>query len=253
MLWKPRKPYLYIPRRELIAPGERRGLVGNSGMMGAAGSAGGYPDLPTTNLIHHWDAALGLTKDGGNNLSQWDDQIGSADWAQDGDTPLWVAGAVNGLPSIRFDGTDDSLDHSTAMNVPMHIFMVLNQISWSSSDIIMDEPAGDFELSQRTSTPQIGFGLDGTPSNVSLAVGTWGLIHFLNQSTVAFISVNDGGETAVSGNTSNSAGLNLGAKRTDARFSNIEVAEIAVYSAEVTGSPLTDARGYFEGKFNLTY
>src|SRR5690606_21504923 len=52
----------------------------------------------------------GVTTDGSNNVTSWTDLSG--EWRNavqpiSGKRPSYVANAVNGLPALRFDGTDD--------------------------------------------------------------------------------------------------------------------------------------------------
>jgi len=81
-----------------------------TGMSGGGGGGGG--GLPvTTDLWGHWDAAEGITKDGSNLISQWEDQSGNGNhWEQStgSDQPLFVADAgadLNNLPAVSFAGT----------------------------------------------------------------------------------------------------------------------------------------------------
>ena len=71
-------------------------------------AGGGLPI--TADLWGHWDAAEGVTKDGSDLVSQWDDQSGNGrNFIQTtgADQPLWVADVgsdLNNLPVISFTG-----------------------------------------------------------------------------------------------------------------------------------------------------
>src|SRR4030067_367836 len=75
-----------------------------------------------------------IVKDGADLVSQWTDQSGQGNHATQGtedNKPLWVDAQLNGYPSIRFAGTNDWLSSALAQAFPVHIFMVVKQISWA--------------------------------------------------------------------------------------------------------------------------
>ena len=69
---------------------------------------GGAPELTvTTDLIVHLDAST-LTLTNGDPVSTWEDQspVGTNDATQTGtNRPTYIASGLNGLPTVRFDGT----------------------------------------------------------------------------------------------------------------------------------------------------
>jgi lysophospholipase L1-like esterase len=66
-------------------------------------------DIPS-DYVWKLDAASGVTMDGSNKVSAIDLGGGlSAVMATSAKQPLYVASAINGLPAIRFDGTDDAM------------------------------------------------------------------------------------------------------------------------------------------------
>jgi lysophospholipase L1-like esterase len=68
------------------------------------------PNSIPSDFIWKFDAATGVTMDGSNKVSAVDLGGGlSAVMATAAKQPLYVASAINGLPAIRFDGTDDAM------------------------------------------------------------------------------------------------------------------------------------------------
>jgi len=66
-------------------------------------------DIPELDL---WlDANKGVIKDGGNNVSQWDDRTNTHTFLQavGANQPDWNANQINGHPTIDFNGTTDYL------------------------------------------------------------------------------------------------------------------------------------------------
>lgn len=75
------------------------------------------PDIDTTNLGLWLKADVGCKKTGGSNCSDgdgvetWENQGGVVDAIQTtgGFQPIFKTGILNGLPIVRFDGSDDTL------------------------------------------------------------------------------------------------------------------------------------------------
>lgn len=79
-------------------------------------AAGGGSEPPATNIFAHYKADVGVTKDGSDYVSQWDDQSGNGHHltqATGSKQPLWESSQINGYPGIHFDGTDDAMKTST--------------------------------------------------------------------------------------------------------------------------------------------
>ena len=58
------------------------------------------------------EADAGITKDGSNLVSRWDDKSTNGVWwsqSTDANKPTWIASAWNAKPALRFDGTTDKL------------------------------------------------------------------------------------------------------------------------------------------------
>lgn len=89
----------------------------------------------TTNLVGHWMADTGVTKDGGDLVSSWISQDPNSHDAAQGTgskQPLYVASQINGYPVIRADGTDDILtipDHADFDFNDFSFFVVANHVT----------------------------------------------------------------------------------------------------------------------------
>ena len=124
------------------------GFIINPYRFAAAG--GGLP--VTTDLWGHWDAAEGITKDGSDLISQWEDQSGNGNhWEQStgSDQPLFVADAgadLNNLPAVSFAGTylapdwmyltgTDSTFYESGDSGDFTIFAVYTDLSTTPSNL----------------------------------------------------------------------------------------------------------------------
>jgi hypothetical protein len=77
-------------------------------------------------ILANWDAALGITKGGGDVVTAWVDQTRHArSMAEATNGPVWTASEVNGLPGLVFDGTNDLLLSAFALPQPFTVYLVM--------------------------------------------------------------------------------------------------------------------------------
>jgi len=84
--------------------------------------------IPLANLKLWLKADAGITKDGSNYVSQWDDMSGNGNHAVQstgGSQPLWVDNQLNGKPVLRFDGIDDFMNSAISNVSNITIFCVV--------------------------------------------------------------------------------------------------------------------------------
>lgn len=183
------------------------------------------------NLAAWYRYRIGLTNISGA-ASVWADQSGNT-------RPLLqtTAGnrpAVNSDGSLTFDGTNDYMQATFTLAQPLTIYLAFQQLSWTSTDVIVDGVTGTVKLSQETASPGIiaNAGSALTVSNTAL-VGSNAVACFVANGTSSVYQVGGG---AASVTTSGDAGANaaggitLGASRTPDKYANIRVMEMAVYS-----------------------
>lgn len=94
-------------------------------------------DQITNDLFLHLRADVGVTKDGLNRVSSWQDQSGFGHHAAQGDSlgqPLFVDNVLNGKPVLRFDGLNDffNLVGQVLTSQQYSIFAVVNDTSVGS-------------------------------------------------------------------------------------------------------------------------
>lgn len=216
---------------------------------GAGGSAAVVPPIPTTALVHHWIADTGIT--GSAPVTAWTDGIGSRDLVHATDGPSLEASQIDGFSSLRFNGTDDKLQEATGnLAQPIHVFLVMNQISWTITETIFGETTDVNNPSLVTSGTTPNIKINGTGTETSGAtVGTWHLVGAYFNGASSYTSV-DGTDTSAAGSITSvfSGGVSIGARGATA-FSNVEFAEIAVYSSERLTTELGLIEAYFAAKF----
>jgi hypothetical protein len=230
-------------------------------VIGGFTSAAVLPDVD--GLLAHYDAALGVTESGGA-VSQWDDQSGNANHLTTPDTdPSLVADQINGLPSIRFNGTSDYMTKTGLSYDEPHFYIVMRSVSHTDGDTILylSKPGMSFLFRQDGSAGQVNLsGPSAAIANAqaSASVGTFFLANgFCNGTSSDFLQINEA--TAVSSDGGSApADLTTIAVAADANGtveSNIEVAEMVFYSeaanTPVTGGDDTALKAYFSAKYGV--
>jgi len=211
--------------------------------------------------IRLWlDAALGVTLNG-SNVSSWADQSGYGYDASQGtadNQPLYVASGVNGLPSIRFDGSNDYLGGSYPFSDGVHtILMVAKTLTHASYKRLMIAYPSTGNLSCLVTDSVSNNYLISTSvgENVAYNTGQFNVIAAacLDTSHNYITSDNVRGATKsqVLGAGSTSAGnYTLGSRIGDAYW-NGEIAEVIV----VTGANINaryPMQTYLADKYNIT-
>ncbi|MGB3590033.1 MAG: hypothetical protein WBA23_26035, partial [Tunicatimonas sp.] len=80
---------------------------------------GGVGNVNSNSILRTWLDASALDAANGDAVVSWTDRSGNtgdATHATAGRQPLFTTGALNGLPVLRFDGSDDRLDLPAALN-----------------------------------------------------------------------------------------------------------------------------------------
>jgi alpha-tubulin suppressor-like RCC1 family protein len=88
------------------------------------------PSVPTDGLALWARADAGVTTDGSGNVSTWADQSAAHNdlsQASASARPLLVPDAVNGLPVLRFDGSDDFVNFTTRLTTIRTVFWVVKK------------------------------------------------------------------------------------------------------------------------------
>lgn len=200
-------------------------------------------------------ADAGITKDGSDLVSQWDDQSGNArNLTEATNQPLWVAALVNGLPAVRFDGTNDRL-LSGAFTVaqPLTVFIVSKNVTHTNADRL-------FASSTGTTTPQLlqragpnltlqSNNLDG--ATVATDTTSYHLYKCVFNGTSSVIAKDNGTDQTNANNLSGSISQIELAARNAGNWGNVEVAEMAVYNSAISGADLTNLLSYFRVRYAL--
>lgn len=221
------------------------------------------PTDVTTATLLGWGDEASMNLDGGNNLTSWDaaggSVIGTLTSNGGSDPATAVDVAINSQRAVTFDGSDNYVESSAfiAVTIPYHIFIVIQQVSWTSSDVLAylhSSVSGTRpQIVQQTTTPNLC--QVGSANCVSATLGTWYLLESLWKSGGYLQRLSDA--SAVTGGTPNPTPTSmdqftLGAFPDGQRDGNVKIAGYAVYDGEVTGTDYSNIRtNYFNRVFGL--
>lgn len=165
-----------------------------------------------------------------------------------------TVGTLNGHNTFIFNSQIMRNESGFAINQPITIYVVAKQITWAANSTWWDGKTGDrMLLRQRNSTPEIDIysGNAWIEGNTDLAVNTFGIIRAVYSGASSSIRVNDNSATTGNAGTNNSDGFVLGATWSFSYTSNIEVAEVIIYSGSLTADDDIKIMDYLNTKYAI--
>ena len=231
--------------------GRRTGLGARSGRRGI-GAGGAWRPTMLPGCVLWLRADLGVTKDGSDKVSQWDDQSGNAHHvtqATGSKQPTWLAsGSATGEAALEFDGVDDYLRATWVQAQPVTLLVVgkflrapatgETMIDGGSGNSMRYEEVGSVVAAQTTSL-----------LSKATTVVAWHLAEI--QFNGASGSLRIDAETPVTGNigATSPGGICIGLYGNEAAFpSNCRVTEVAMYGRILTTDELARFRAYSTSK-----
>jgi len=218
--------------------------------------------LPTiSGLKLHLDAsdASTITKDGSNLVSAWNDKSGEGNHISQSTgskQPLWVDNTQNGLPLIRFDGSNDQLNRSTFVNGAIsqgfYMFVVMKPTSGSaSSPYNFDGGSGarGWCYTASGNTVRYGAGIEQVVDpNLPSTPAMYTFFIDGNSSDVRKNSVSTASGTFGSSTIN---GLWLACRHSDASFGSPDHAEILFYDNDIGTTNRDAVEAYLKKKWGL--
>ncbi len=217
----------------------------------------GFSPLDISGCIVWLDASDASTITKASDLvSQWNDKSGEANHIAQGtgtNQPLWVDSVQNGLPIIRFDGTDNFMDRATFTGgeeaQPTTIFIVCKFPTSSGARFIID---GGTTSKRHALYETTVYGM-----TTSVLNGTGGTLDTTN--ILLYTAIFDGASSVFykdqvsqftpSLGTEALNGTTLGKDFGGSAYSNIDVAEILIYNARVSAGDITLVEDYLIAKW----
>lgn len=242
---------------KLVSPA----LVRSRLLTGAAGPGSVVAPDDISGLQFWVRSDLGVTKDGSDNVSAWADQSGNGrNVSEATNQPLWVDNVINGKPVIRFDGSNDTLASANwTLAQPSHWFCVFRLLATPAANAAVVYGDNDATTAQPnsmniTTTPTLrpqGNGVNGVASGTLSTSTTYLAEMFFNGTNCPMVLNNTSYASSGANLTATIDGVILGS-RTGTNFCNCEIAEVAIYNAEVTGDNLLGLRhSYFNKRYGV--
>lgn len=214
------------------------------------------PILPSalTNLVAWYKSDVGTTIATG--VSQWNDQSGNGNnlvQATGSLQPALTSNAINGLPALTFDGTDDTMAVAFVLAQPTTVFFVMRPVALVGSRTYVDGGAAldTMAVAQAQLTPNrlrmtAGSVLTGA---TGIAAGVPGLVTAIfNGASSALASTDDAGITGNAGLGSGS-GLTVGSQFGGTLPVNAQIAEVIVMAAVATAGERAGIRSYVQQRY----
>lgn len=189
----------------------------------------------------------GITEAAGA-VSQWDDQSGNGRHLKQATGGAQPALQVDG--TILFDGSSDYLKcDSFTLAQPVMIAAVLKMVSWTSADYWHDGNAlNTLVIQEFQASPKVRMYVSGgsVSSDFTLmALGTYGAVYELFSGASSYISYDDNAANTATLGTTSPSGFTLGCGGDGTTgHSNIQVAEVCIFPAAITGANLTSLKSY---------
>ncbi len=221
------------------------------------------------------DAITGLVNN--DPVATWTDSSGNGfnvTQATGSKKPLYKTSILNGLPVVRFDGTDDELGTGTlwgtVVNSTISIYTVIALISVTSSAAAAATTYDDAALLvDNNGNIGIGhtrdvsgaltvraFNWDGNEDFAALTgltYGTWVRVAQDHDNVTLRTNANGGTfQTAASGAAVGGGNMSFGRNYTAAKFIAADVAEIAVWNKVLSSTEYSDMATYFDQKWIST-
>jgi hypothetical protein len=228
------------------------------------GSVGNVTLVPTDIAgCAAWLKAESLVASDGDAITTWTDLSGNSNsptQATAGKKPLYKTNIVNGKPVLRFDGSDDYLTKAFTLNQGFTVIMVYKQVALGASgshDIIFDGGSAAAALLGVNNAPhtnmyagavlQSGASPTFAPANGAFAVVT---AVFNGGSSALY----ENGTQKFTGNagSQNAGGFTLAALGDGSRTTQLDVAEVLIYSSALSASERQQVETYLADRYGLT-
>jgi len=193
---------------------------------------------------------LGLIPNGAD-LAAWTNQTGGVSPVQTDPTkqPAHSATGPNSTAAVAFDGVDEYLTGAAfSLAQPCHIFAIAKLSATPAVSQLCD--AGTDNKRRIYSTAGGIFTYNGANLGVAKTPNAWRRIETFLNGVSSSIRVDDATASGNSG-TGAASGLIIGARGGLSAYGDCTIAELIMYSGEVTGAGLAALRAYLLDRYGL--
>jgi hypothetical protein len=197
----------------------------------------------------------------GPTVSAWADQSGNGNDFSQGtaaNQPTYAAGALNGQPTITFDGTNDSLANATLNlpapgTTPTFYWGVINH-TWGLNKAYICAGVDRMKIFPANVTPQVNSNNGTGLGNTGAAVGSWVRMEALfSNSTNDYLKLASTNATGTNtGNNDPAAGILLGRNSASTVFGNISFAAFMICAGKPSAAELAALDAAVTAKYGVT-
>ncbi|MFC1805755.1 PEP-CTERM sorting domain-containing protein [Planctomycetota bacterium] len=227
--------------------------------------------LPFTDDLRLWlKADAGITMDGSNRVSQWNDQlIGDNTVAQNatqgtnGNKPIWTAGALGGLPVLRFDASDQLLGQGGLVlsggTVARTVALVASSQNSNNTEIFDLARSGPATRPLYRITPEMAM-RNGSGNRLwaSNPLGTTAAVLAVQTpasptsgTTIGYMNSTTALTPTATGSPTGAMDTGTDGYRTGAASFAGDIAEILVYERVLSAAELNKVGSYLAGKYGI--
>jgi hypothetical protein len=191
-------------------------------------------------------------------VATWSDLSGNArhaTQATSGKRPLYRTNIVNGLPILRFDGTDDNISAAGfTLNQPCTMVAVFVQrMDPAGNKGLLDGTSSDYSryLFVAGSGNTLGLYAGTTLNGPTLTVGTVYHTTAIFNGGSSSVRINGGSPTSGNAGSAGSGGITIGSANNGAggEYVQFDFGEVFGYNVAVSAGNITDINTYLDAKW----
>lgn len=223
---------------------------------GPGGSGAAFTPASLSGLVGWWKADAISALNDNDPVTTWTDSSAAA---HDLSTvtasfkPLYKTAILNGLPVVRFDGSNDRLTTASfTLNQPATYFAVVQyRVAWSANTPIIDGLSAQFsQYLFRSSSTVMGLYAGTNGPTVTTTPQAAHVYSAVFNGASSLLRVDGGTDSTGNPSTGNAGGLTVGATSNGvADFAAIDVGELLAYTGALSSSDRALVETYLKAKW----